>query len=86
MDFWWRAGWVPVVASPFAWYGIMLWYAGFWDNAQSRLRRRQRPWLMLTTLLAFGMVGLLIFANPLPSYWRVTALDLPDQCSAANGS
>ncbi len=76
MDFWWRAGWVPVVASPFAWYGIMLWYAGFWDNAQSRLRRRQRPWLMLTTLLAFGMVGLLIFANPLPSYWRVTQLDL----------
>ena len=27
-------------------------------------------------LLAVGLVGLLIFANPLPSYWQVTQLDL----------
>src|SRR4051794_29964236 len=26
MDFWWQVGWLPVVALPFAWYAVMLWY------------------------------------------------------------
>jgi len=95
MNFWWHVGWLPVVASPFAWYVLMLWYAGFWDdprthlpqpdppilpirvlNRQTHLHRRQRPWLLLTVLLAVGSVGLLLFANPLPSYWQVAQLNL----------
>ena len=40
------------------------------------LHRRQRLWLPLTALLAVVLVGLLIFANPLPSYWQVAQLDL----------
>src|SRR6476620_3356473 len=43
MDFWWRTSWVPAVASPFAWYVVMLWYAGYWDDPFADLRRRQRP-------------------------------------------
>ena len=76
MNFWWHAGWLPLVASPFAWYVVMLWYAGFWDDRQTHLHHRQRPWFLLTLLLTVGFVGLLIFANPLPSYWQVAQLNL----------
>lgn len=76
MDFWWRTGWVPVVTLPVAWYVVMLWYAGFWDDGRAHLYRRQRPWFLLTMLLAVGLMGLLIFANPLPSYWQVVQLKL----------
>jgi signal transduction histidine kinase len=76
MDFWWHLGWGPVIVSPFSWYAIMLWYAGFWEDRQTPLHARHRPWLLLTILLAVGLVGLLIFANPLPSYWQVAQLDL----------
>jgi signal transduction histidine kinase len=76
MNFWWHAGWVPVILSPFAWYVVMLWYAGFWEEGHSPLRRRQRPWFIFTVLLAVGVFGLLVFANPLPSYSQVRQLDL----------
>ncbi|HEX8598152.1 MAG TPA: ATP-binding protein [Chloroflexia bacterium] len=76
MDFWWHAGWVPVLASPFAWYVVMLWYAGYWDDPHSALRRRQRPWLFIVSLLAFGMSAFLTFANPLPSYWQLAQRNL----------
>jgi hypothetical protein len=76
MDFWWRFGWGPVVTLPFAWYLIMLWYAGFWEPGQARLRRRQRPWFNMCLSLALSLVGLLLFANPLPSFWQVTHLSL----------
>jgi signal transduction histidine kinase len=76
MDFWWHMGWIPVVASPFAWYGLMLWYAGFWSERPTELRRRHRPWFLTTTMLAITLVGLLIFANPLPTYWQVAQLSL----------
>jgi hypothetical protein len=76
MDFWWHLGWGPVVATPFAWYLIILWYAGFWDKQSTSLRRRQRPWFVLAALLTVGLVVLLIFANPLPSYWQVAQLNL----------
>jgi signal transduction histidine kinase len=76
LDFWWHVGWAPVIASPFAWYVAMLWYAGFWEGRQTPLHRRQRPWLALTVLLTVGLAGLLLFANPLPSYWQVAQLQL----------
>jgi signal transduction histidine kinase len=75
-EFWWRVGWVPVVTLPFAWYVVMLWYSGYWDNRQGDLRRRQRPWLILVSVLFGAFVGLLVIANPLPSYWQVARLEL----------
>lgn len=77
LNFWWRVGWVPVAALPFAWYVVMLWYSGFWDSRSSPasgdtgLYRRQRPWFALTLLSGLFLVGLLIFANPLPSFTRL---------------
>lgn len=81
LNFWWRVGWLPVVISPLTWYVAMLWYAGFWNPqpteapASSPLRR-QRYGLTVTVLLAVILVGLLIFANPLPSFIQVSQLKL----------
>ncbi len=67
----WLAGWVLVVALPLTWYLMMLWYAGFWEDAASALRRRQRLWLGLIVLAAAGLLGLLFLANPFPAYERI---------------
>ncbi|MGD8792994.1 MAG: ATP-binding protein [Anaerolineae bacterium] len=83
MDFWWRVGWVPVVALPIVWYAVMLWYAGYWEAPAGSLRRRHRPWLLLLTLLASAILALLAVANPLPAYWQVIQLDLSARPSLA---
>lgn len=71
LDFWWRVGWIPVILLPWGWYGVILWYAGFWDDRQTVLHRRHRFWLWTTSLLSAGFLGLMIFANPLPSFWQI---------------
>ena len=76
IEIWWRAGWGLVIASPFAWYVLMLWYTGFWDGRESHLYRRQLPWFVLSVLLTLFMLGLLIFANPLPDIVHAAQLDL----------
>ncbi|MFN8459104.1 MAG: hypothetical protein U0401_31390 [Anaerolineae bacterium] len=83
LNFWWRTGWLPVILVPLAWYVAMLWYAGFWERAQEHLPlprpstlHWQRPWLFLTTGLAVVLTGLLILANPLPSFVQVVQLKL----------
>lgn len=83
LNFWWRTGWLPVVLAPLAWYVAMLWYAGYWDSRGRRdpvphlsTLQWQRPWLFLTGGLAVILTGLLILANPLPSFVQVTQLHL----------
>ena len=76
IDFWWRVGWVPVVTIPFIWYVVILWYSGFWDRFGTKLNRRHYPWFVGTTVLAAGIITLLIFANPLPSFVQVAQLNL----------
>lgn len=76
MDFWWHVDWAPVIGLPFAWYAVTLWYAGFWDDAQTTLRWRHRPLLWVTAIFTTGLVGLLLFANPLPSFSQVAQLNL----------
>jgi len=81
INFWWHVGWIPVVASPFAWYVLMLWYSGFWDErpdpaGEQSLYRRHLPWLAFSVLFTLFLFGLLIFANPLPSVLQVAQLDL----------
>lgn len=76
LNFWWRVGWLPVVIAPLTWYVAMLWYSGFWDDPQAGPLAWQRPWLGLTLLLAASLIGLLLFANPLPSFVEITQLRL----------
>jgi len=76
MDFWWHVGWIPVVALPFVWYVMMLWYAGFWEQQDTPLRRRHRLWFVLSVVLAAGLMGLLLFAAALPPFWQMANLKL----------
>lgn len=59
--FWWTAGLIPAIVLPFGWYVIMLWYAGYWYTPPTSLRKRQRPYLILTiTLLLAGLATLVL--------------------------
>jgi signal transduction histidine kinase len=71
MDFWWHLGWIPVVLAPFAWYLVMLWYAGFWET-----KVRHRRWFPLVVLTTAVILVLLVFENPLPSFSQISGLDL----------
>jgi signal transduction histidine kinase len=75
LDVWWKLGWFPVVLSPFTWYLVVLWYAGYWESGVSQLRQRQRPFLYLNTAFTILILGVLIFSHPLPSYWDTLQLD-----------
>ncbi len=71
MLFWWTVGLVPVILLPFAWYVIMLWYAGFWNQPRPALYFRQRYWLLTASiLLVLGLAGLfagmVLLAVPAP--------------------
>ena len=74
MDFWWQVGWVPVVALPYAWYVVMLWYSGFWDDVTGVMRRRHRLLFGVATLMFVGLALLFVFFNPLPSYTELVQL------------
>ncbi len=79
VNFWWRLGWIPVILAPFAWYLVMLWYTGYWEGRDNPVRRRHRFWLGVVVLVGLVMVGMFIFANPLPSIIQMTHLDLKAQ-------
>jgi len=76
MNFWWQLGWIPVVTLPYAWYGVLLWYAGFWDDRQAPLYRRHRAWFALATFLVLTILVMLVLANPLPEIRQVLQSDL----------
>ncbi|MGW8250743.1 MAG: sensor histidine kinase [Anaerolineales bacterium] len=78
LNFWWHIGWFPVAALPFLWYLAMLWYAGYWEpsagsgSGRGGLYQRQHVWFALVVLCGLLLVGLLVFANPLPSLGNLT--------------
>jgi len=77
LNTWWRVGWIPLLAAPFAWYALMLWYAGFWDDQRPfSLPRRQQGWLLLTFFMLVGLVSWLALATPLPSFTQLAQFEL----------
>jgi signal transduction histidine kinase len=76
MDVWWQVGLWTVVLLPFAWYSVTLWHTGFWNDQPTRMRRRHRVLFSMTALMLLALAGLLVVANPLPSFSRVLRLDL----------
>ena len=76
LNIWWQLGWIPVATLPYAWYGVMLWYAGFWSEQGAALQQRHRIWLGLATLLALAILVMLVLANPLPEIRQVLQLSL----------
>ncbi len=81
MDFWWHLGWIPVVLAPFAWYLVMLWYAGFWEKRTSSLRIRHQRWFPLVALLTAVILVFLVIENPLPSFSQIPRLELSETLS-----
>ena len=61
MIFWWAGGLVPAIVLPFAWYLIILWYNGYWENRPSSLFQRHRPWfwLIIATMIG-GLVTIFV--------------------------
>lgn len=76
LNFWWQAGWAPVIALPFAWYLVILWYSGYWDDPASALHRRQRPWLWAAAGLTAALAGLVLFGGSLPSLMQLVQFNL----------
>lgn len=76
IHFWWQVGWIPVVLAPYAWYLLLLYYAGFWEDRASALYRRHWIWFTALSGSAVVILGLLVFANPLPSIFRLARYDL----------
>lgn len=79
VNFWWRLGWIPVILAPFAWYLVMLWYTGYWEGHDNPVYRRHHFWLGVLLATSLIMVGMFIFANPLPSIIQMSHLDLKAQ-------
>jgi hypothetical protein len=67
LNFWWRAGWWPLILSPFAWYCVILWYSGYWDTSESALHQRQAPFFGLVLVMTAGLLVWMLIANPLPN-------------------
>ena len=57
MILWWTGGLVPAIVLPFAWYMIILWYNGYWENRPSPLYQRHRLWFWL--IIATLVIGLI---------------------------
>lgn len=77
LNFWWQASWLPLVALPYAWYAIVLWY-GTWPLTRVQLPGRPAlHWFGfgLVTLLLVSLVGLLGFTRLLPSFNQVLTFD-----------
>ena len=72
LDFWWRIGLAPVIALPFVWYLMMLWYSGFLDKKSLRFHKRQISWLIFAIIFSVMLMGLVIFDNSIPSYSAYT--------------
>ena len=62
-----------VVILPYVWYGVMLWYSGFWDGRNGAVRRRHLWSFTLASLMLAGLVFLFVFFNPLPVVYRACA-------------
>lgn len=80
-NFWLRLGFIPIIAIPFAWYTIMLWYAGFWDREQTGLRKKHRVRLIVITAMSVGMSALFAWANPIATITLTTRYEPSDAVS-----
>ena len=81
LNLWWQVGWLPLVALPFAWYAIVLWYSGYGEQPNSPLRRRHRLPLGVAALWFFLLVWMLLFAAPLPQFTQVIRLQFASSSS-----
>ena len=57
---WFFLGVGAAIMLPLGWYLTVLWYTGFWESRDTRLRQRQRiPLLLSLAVVGFGIVALI---------------------------
>ena len=78
LNFWWHLGWFPVVFLPLAWYGVTLWYCGFWSQPQSELHSRHRVWFAIVLIGSLVITVMLFLANPLPTFYQFAPISLKE--------
>ena len=66
LNLWWEIGWLPLLALPLTWYGVVLWYGGF--GVDPGLRRRHRLPLVLLGLLCAALVVAFFATAGIPSF------------------
>lgn len=78
LDVLWQVGWLPIILSPLAWYGAILWYAGLvrpviasQQLMPSHVRSIQLPGLVLAVCVALGLWGLILVGGALPTFAQV---------------
>lgn len=76
LNIWWIGGWIPVILIPFLWYAVNLWYAGYWDESDSRLFRRHHIPLSLIRGWMTILLLLLLFTDAIPEYEEIARLEL----------
>src|SRR5206468_3347651 len=85
LDLLWHLGWLPIIASPLAWYIVMLWYAGFL-GAQARhnptLRTVHLPGTAFVLVCAALLFVLLLVVGSLPTFQQVVTLGRSDYAPA----
>jgi signal transduction histidine kinase len=76
---WLAVGMAPVVMLPYVWYGVLLWYNGYWVQRASSLRQRHQKWLRLAgAVLVIGFACLVLLGLPyVPVAGRLTPLVEP---------
>ncbi|WP_162910032.1 ATP-binding protein [Aggregatilinea lenta] len=78
LNFWWQIGWFPVILAPYLWHVTVLWYTGFWERGSTSLRRRHLAGLVVTSVLALGLVFLMLLAHALPTYTQIAYRNVAD--------
>ena len=66
---WWVVGLIAVTVLPLLWYVMMLWYSGFWEQADeggNSLRQRHRVWLGVSAVALVGMLAAVILMERTP--------------------
>lgn len=60
LEFWWHASWVPLIAAPYVWYAVLVWYSGQLEAPAHRLG--------LATTGILGIVGIGLLGTLVPRY------------------
>lgn len=71
LDLLWHFGWLPIIASPLAWYVVMLWYAGYLGAGARQRLGIHLPGIILMVACAALLFVLVLFVGSLPTFQQV---------------
>jgi two-component sensor histidine kinase len=72
----WYLSWLMLVSLPFAWYILILWYSGFWNKEEVQLRKWQKYFFPVLSIIFFFNLRLVLFKDTLPSFVEFTQISI----------